>query len=71
MLVARVSQQELADAVGTVREVVVKVLRQLRRAGLVRTGRTGVLVIDPEGLAAEVYVSGPRPGERGWWNRGS
>ena len=71
MLVARVSQQELADAVGTVREVVVKVLRQLRRAGLVRTGRTGVLVLDPEGLAAEVYVSGPQPGERGWWNRGS
>lgn len=53
-LVAEVGQQELADAVGTVREVVVRALRQLRQAGLIRTGRSGVELLAPEGLAAEV-----------------
>jgi CRP/FNR family cyclic AMP-dependent transcriptional regulator len=38
-LIVRVSQQELADAVGTVREVVVRALRELRQAGIVRTER--------------------------------
>jgi CRP/FNR family transcriptional regulator len=36
-LVARVSQQDLADAVGSAREVVARVLRDLRLAGLVAT----------------------------------
>jgi CRP/FNR family transcriptional regulator, cyclic AMP receptor protein len=71
VFVARVSQQELADAAGTVREVVVKVLRQLRERGLVRTGRDGVMILDPEGLAAEVYASSARVGDRGGWNQGS
>jgi CRP/FNR family transcriptional regulator, cyclic AMP receptor protein len=53
-LLAPVSQQELADAVGTVREVVARVLRELRDAGLVETTRGGVLVIDPAGLHNEV-----------------
>ncbi|MGH2705553.1 MAG: Crp/Fnr family transcriptional regulator [Actinomycetota bacterium] len=46
-LIVRVSQQELADAVGTVREVVVRVLRELRREGAVRTERDRILIIDP------------------------
>jgi len=49
-LVAHVSQQGLADAVGTVREVVVRVLRDLRRDGLVRTGRDGIVLLDPARL---------------------
>jgi CRP/FNR family transcriptional regulator, cyclic AMP receptor protein len=49
-LLAPVSQQELADAVGTVREVVARALRELRDAGLVQTTRGGVLVVDPAGL---------------------
>jgi CRP/FNR family cyclic AMP-dependent transcriptional regulator len=49
-LVARVSQQELADAVGTVREVVVPVLRELREAGVVRTERSGITLLQPEQL---------------------
>jgi CRP/FNR family cyclic AMP-dependent transcriptional regulator len=49
-LVARVSQQELADAVGTVREVVVRVLRELREEGAVQTGRDGIVIIDPARL---------------------
>jgi len=47
-LLAPISQQELADAVGTVREVVVRVLRELREAGAVETGRAGILIRDPE-----------------------
>jgi CRP/FNR family cyclic AMP-dependent transcriptional regulator len=49
-LVANISQQELADAVGTVREVVVPVLRELREAGVVRTGRNGTVILKPDRL---------------------
>jgi CRP/FNR family transcriptional regulator len=50
MLLAPVSQQELADAVGTVREVVARVLRELRDEGLITTSRQGVALLDPAGL---------------------
>jgi CRP/FNR family transcriptional regulator len=49
-LVARTSQQELADAVGSVREVVARVLRDLRLAGLVATAPDRVDILDPAGL---------------------
>jgi CRP/FNR family cyclic AMP-dependent transcriptional regulator len=52
-LVVRVSQQQLAEAVGTVREVVVRVLRELRTAGMVRTERDRIVIVDPERLIAE------------------
>lgn len=51
--VAEVSQQELADATGTVREVVVRVLRELRVEGLVRTGRGEIVVLDASRLLDE------------------
>jgi CRP/FNR family transcriptional regulator, cyclic AMP receptor protein len=70
VLLAGIGQQELADAVGTVREVVVRALRQLREAGLIRTGRDGVVILDPERLAAEAYPGSARVGDRGW-NQGS
>jgi CRP/FNR family transcriptional regulator, cyclic AMP receptor protein len=54
-LVAAIGQQELAAAVGTVREVVVRALRELREEGLVRTGREGIVVIDAERLAGEAH----------------
>jgi CRP/FNR family cyclic AMP-dependent transcriptional regulator len=54
-LVARVSQQELSDAVGSSREVVARVLRDLRSAGLVATGSENILVLDPVGLQAECW----------------
>jgi CRP/FNR family transcriptional regulator len=50
-LLAPISQQELADAIGTVREVVVRVLRELREEDVVQTGRDGILIIDPERLS--------------------
>ena len=49
-LLAAISQQELADAVGTAREVVVRLLRELREEGAVQTGRNGIVIRDPERL---------------------
>ena len=49
-LVARVSQQELADAVGSVREVVARILRDFRVERLVATSPDSVHVLDPAGL---------------------
>ncbi len=70
-LVARTTQQELADAAGTVREVVVRALRELREMGLIRTGREGVAILDPEGLAAEAHGVSSPAAERGRWNQSS
>jgi len=54
-LVAHVSQQDLAEAVGSVREVVARVLRDLRLAGLVATGPDGIQVLDPAGLHDQTW----------------
>lgn len=56
-LVAPVTQQALADAVGTAREVVARTLHDLRRAGLVDTSRNGVMVLDADRLS-EVAATG-------------
>jgi CRP/FNR family transcriptional regulator len=53
-LSVRITQQDLADATGTVREVVVRTLRQLRDAGVVRTERDRIVVLDPVRLTDEV-----------------
>ena len=47
---ADVSQQDLADAAGSVREVVVRVLRDFRAAGLIETRRGTILLRAPEAL---------------------
>ncbi len=52
-LAARASQQELADAVGSVREVVSRVLRDFRIAGLVATAADSVVILDAARLHAE------------------
>jgi CRP/FNR family transcriptional regulator, cyclic AMP receptor protein len=49
-LVAHLSQQELADAVGTLREVVVRILHDLRQDGLILTARNEVRLVDPARL---------------------
>lgn len=67
-LVASIGQQDLAEAVGTVREVVVRALRELRADGLVRTGRNGIIVLDPERLATETSESGAGTKGTGVWN---
>jgi CRP/FNR family transcriptional regulator, cyclic AMP receptor protein len=45
------TQQELAGLVGASRESVVRALAELRRQGIIETGRRRLVVRDPEGLA--------------------
>lgn len=44
------SQQELADSIGSVREVVARALRELRDEGFIKTYRRRVVVIEPKAL---------------------
>ena len=53
-LAVRITQQELAAEVGTVREVVVRALRQLRDSGAVQTERDRIVLLDPAQLTEEV-----------------
>jgi CRP/FNR family transcriptional regulator len=50
-LVVAITQQQLADAVGSAREVVARALRALRAEGLVRSRPGGLVLLDPGGLA--------------------
>ena len=59
-LAVHTTQQELAAAVGSVREVIVRILHELRAEGIVRTERDRILLVEPLRLA-EVAV----------WNLGS
>ncbi len=52
-LVAEVSQQELADAIGSVREVVARALRGLGAAGIVATSKDHIEILDPIRLHEE------------------
>lgn len=52
-LVARVTQQDLADAIGSVREVVARALRELRLAGAIATGSDSIVILDAPLLIAE------------------
>jgi CRP/FNR family transcriptional regulator len=64
-LVARISQQELADAIASGREVVSRALHELQRAGLVSSTRAGIVVSDPVGLSDEASRAArpePEPG---------
>ena len=54
VLTVPVSQGELAEAVGSVREVVVRALRDLRAAGVVSTHRDHIEILDPVRLSAEL-----------------
>ena len=56
-LVARVSQQELADAIGSVREVAARALRDLRVAGILATSSDSVLILDAGRLYDESWGS--------------
>jgi CRP/FNR family cyclic AMP-dependent transcriptional regulator len=53
VLAVPVSQRELADAVGSVREVVVRVLRDLRESGVISTHRDHIDILDPVRLSRE------------------
>jgi CRP/FNR family transcriptional regulator, cyclic AMP receptor protein len=49
----RVTQQALADATGSVREVVTRALRELRAQGLIRTDQSWITILDLDGLIRE------------------
>lgn len=50
-LVVRASHQELADHIGSVREVVARTLAALRADGLIRPDEAGIRLLDPHALA--------------------
>jgi CRP/FNR family transcriptional regulator, cyclic AMP receptor protein len=54
-LAAFVNQQELANSVGSVREVVARVLRELRVASLVRTSPGRIELLDPLKMSVELW----------------
>jgi CRP/FNR family cyclic AMP-dependent transcriptional regulator len=66
-LVAPVTQQALADAVGSTRETVARALGELRAAGAIKSVHGGIHLLDPEQLAAEADlgagVAHPQLGE--------
>jgi CRP-like cAMP-binding protein len=53
VLTVPLSQWQLAEAVGTVREVVVRVLRDLRESGVIRTHVGHIEILDPIQLSQE------------------
>lgn len=59
-LAVRITQQDLAAAVGTVREVVVRVLRELRDSGAIRTERERIVLLEPGQLTEEVKWNSSR-----------
>src|SRR5882672_3245162 len=51
-----VTQQALADATGSVREVVARALRELRQEGVIATVDDGITVLDPNALTRVAAV---------------
>lgn len=49
-LVVKVTQQELADAVGSVRPVVARIIRDLRKEGIISSTSDGILILKPDEL---------------------
>jgi CRP/FNR family transcriptional regulator len=58
-LVVRVPQQDLADAIGSVREVVARVLRQLREEGIIATTTSGIVLLDVPALVGQTWTGAP------------
>jgi CRP/FNR family transcriptional regulator len=54
-LVAPITQQQLANAIGSVREVVARTLHDLRSDGLVSVSRARVAILDREGLMRTAF----------------
>jgi CRP/FNR family transcriptional regulator, cyclic AMP receptor protein len=54
-IAALVNQQDLANSVGSVREVVARILRELRAASLVSTSPGRVEILDPVRISLELW----------------
>ena len=50
--------------------MVVRALRELRDEGVLQTGREGIVILDPERLAADAYAGPTGAGVTGNWNSG-
>jgi CRP/FNR family transcriptional regulator len=50
------TQQDLADAVGSVRPAVARILRDFRTAGLISTTSDGIVILQPETLQQIVWT---------------
>jgi CRP/FNR family cyclic AMP-dependent transcriptional regulator len=55
-LVVKVTQQELADAVGSVRTVVARIIRELRVAGIISTSSDGIVILKPDELHSKTWT---------------
>jgi len=62
-LMASVNQQDLANSVGSVREVVARILAELRAEQLVRTSPGRVEILDPVRMSRELWS---RAGDKGY-----
>jgi CRP/FNR family cyclic AMP-dependent transcriptional regulator len=56
-----ITQQELADAVGSVREVVARILHDLRVAGAISVSRSTVTILDRQRLSQLAQLVAPNP----------
>ena len=54
-LIVRITQQELADAIGSVRPVVARILRDFRTEGIITTSSDGIIVLKPAELHANTW----------------
>jgi CRP/FNR family cyclic AMP-dependent transcriptional regulator len=57
-LVVQVTQQELADAVGSVRPAVARIIRELRVEGIITTSSDGIVILKPAELHAKTWLPG-------------
>lgn len=55
----RATHQQLADELGSVREIVSRIVRSFAERGLVQTGREQITVLDPAGLRRVTGVAAP------------
>jgi CRP/FNR family cyclic AMP-dependent transcriptional regulator len=60
-LVAPVTQQALADAVGSARPAVARVLAELRGLGLIAPAAPGIILLDAEGLHDQTWSQSVSP----------
>jgi CRP/FNR family transcriptional regulator len=56
-VIAPVTQQQLADGIGSAREVVARVLHSLREEKLVATKVGSIVLLDPERMRLELSAS--------------
>jgi CRP/FNR family transcriptional regulator len=54
--IVEATQQDLANSIGSVREVVARAIDELRRDGLIERSRGGIRMLDPDRLEAEALA---------------